>query len=100
MEKKMSYDRNDMYYQDYHWTSKGNELQVKQATAFKADDGNIILYMINSLTQNLLDSKILEIIIHEFVPQTVNTVKQAYEWVKKQGDRYYKLVLRSIVKSD
>jgi len=96
----MSYDRNDMYYQDYHWTSKGNELQVKQATAFKADDGNIILYMINSLTQNLLDSKILEIIIHEFVPQTVNTVKQAYEWVKKQGDRYYKLVLRSIVKSD
>jgi len=69
-------------------------------TVFQPDDGNVILYMINSLTQNLLDSKILEIIIHEFVPQTVNTVKQAYEWVKKQGDHYYKLVLRSIVKSD
>ncbi len=96
----MSYDRNDMYYHDYHWTSKKNDVQVKQATVFQPDDGNVILYMINSLTQNLLDSKILEIIIHEFVPQTVNTVKQAYEWVKRQGDHYYKLVLRSIVKSD
>lgn len=96
----MSYDRNDMYYQDYHWTSKGNEVQVKQVTVFQPNDGNIILFIINSLTQNLLDSKILEIIFHEFVPQTVNTVKQAYEWVKKQGDHYYKLVLRSIIKSD
>jgi len=96
----MSYDRDDMYYHDYHWASKGNQVQVKQATVFQPDDGNTILYMINSLTQNLLDSKILEIIFHEFVPQTVDTVKQAYEWIKKQGDHYYKLVLRSIVKSD
>lgn len=96
----MSYNRNDMYYQDYHWTSKGNEVQVKKATVFQHDDGNIILFIINSLTQNLLDSKILEIIFHEFVPKTVDTVKQAYEWIKKQGDHYYKLVLRSIVKSD
>ncbi len=96
----MSYDKDDMYYHDYRWNSKGNEVQVRQATAFQQDDGNIILYMINSLTQNLLDSKILEIIFHEFVPNTVGTVKQAYEWIKKQGDHYYKLVLRSIVKSD
>ena len=96
----MSYERNDMYYHDYRWPARGDEIQVKQATVFQPDNGNIILYLINSLTHNLFDGTILEIIIHEYLPQTVNTIRNAYDWIIKQGDRYYKLILRSIAQSD
>ncbi|MEA2077648.1 MAG: hypothetical protein U9O95_06480 [Candidatus Marinimicrobia bacterium] len=95
----MTYHKSEMYYNDYQWLEPGKDTRVVQATVFQPDNGNTILYMINSLTQNLLDSKILEIIIHEFVPNTIKTVKQAFEWIRKQGDHYYKVVLRSIVKN-
>ena len=96
----MSFERNDMYYHDYTWTPREDETQVKAISTFQPDNGNAVLQMINSLTQNVLDSQILEIIIHEFIPNTVKTLTQAYDWIKQKGDQYYKAILRSIAKSD
>ena len=96
----MSFERNDMYYHDYTWTQRDNETQAKAISTFKPDNGNTVLHMINSLTQNIIDSQILEIIIHEFIPTTIKTVTQAYEWIKQKGDQYYKAILRSIAKSE
>ena len=92
----MSYERNDMVYRDYQWTQKDSNLQVVAAEAFQPKNGNSVLNMINSLTANVFDGTILEIIIHEYIPQTIKTFKQAYEWIKDKGEYYYKHVLRSI----
>jgi hypothetical protein len=96
----MSYERSDMYYEDYRWTQPESKAMVKQATSFDAANGNIILYLINLLTQNLFESNILEIILHEYVPNTIKTVKQVVDWIKEKGEHYYKLVLHSIAGSD
>jgi hypothetical protein len=99
MEPIMSYERNDMIYHDYTWTPQEDKVQVTAVDTFQPENGNTVLNFINSLTSNLFDGTILEIIIHDLVPQTVKTVKQAYEWIKEQGDHYYKVVLRSIAQS-
>ena len=92
----MSYERNDMVYKDYKWTQQRSNVQVSAIETFQPQNGNSVLNMINSLTGNIFDGTILEIIIHEYVPNTVRTVKQAYDWIKEKGEKYYKHVLRSI----
>ena len=96
----MSYEQNDMYYHDYTWTQREQEILVKAIERFQPDDGNTVLGLINSMTSNLFDGTILEIIIHEFIPKTIGTVKQAYEWIKDKGDYYYDAILRSVSKHD
>ena len=96
----MSYKRSDMYYNDYHWSQPESRTMVKQATSFDAANGNIILYLVNLLTQNLFESNILEIIIHEYIPNTIKNVRQAVDWIKEKGEYYYKLVLHSIAGSE
>ena len=89
-----------MVYHDYEWTQQKKNVQVKAIQAFQPENGNSVLNMINSLTANVFDGTILEIIIHEYIPKTVNTFKQAYEWIKDKGEDYYKHVLRSIAISE
>lgn len=96
----MNYQKDDLYYHDYQWSGTEEPVKVQALEAFRPQDGNTVLTMINSLTSNLFDGAILEIIIHEYIPKTVNTVKQAYEWIKVKGDHYYKAILRSIAKSE
>ena len=96
----MSYERSDLYYHDYQWPQTESKMLVKQANTFDAANGNIMLYLINLLTQNLFESNILEIIIHEYIPKTIITLNQAIDWIKEKGDRYYKTILRSIAKSE
>lgn len=96
----MTYLKSDMFYNDYRWMDTDNEVQVKAASVFQPDNGNIILYLINELTANILDSKILEIIIHEYLPKSIRTINHVMKWIKEKGDMYYKIVLRSIVKDD
>ena len=95
----MSYERHDMLYTDYTWTQRESEIRVQAMETFRPDNGNTVLTMINSLTTNVFDGTILEIIIHEFIPNTVNTVKQTYEWIKEKGELYYKRILRSVAVS-
>jgi len=96
----MSYEQDDMVYRDYQWNRKENNVQVKAIEVFEPENGNTVLGMINTLTNNLFDSTILEIIIRKYIPRTIKTVKQAYEWIKEKGDYYYKTVLRSVAKSE
>lgn len=96
----MNYERNDMIYHDYQWTQREDNVQVKAIEAFRPENGNTVLNVINEMASNLFDGTILEIIIREFVPKTIDTVNKAYEWIKEKGDYYYKLVLRSLAKND
>lgn len=96
----MNYERQDMIYHDYQWTQREDDVQVKAIEAFRPENGNNVLNMINEMASNLFDGTILEIIIREFVPKTIDTVNKAYEWIKEKGDYYYKHVLRSIAMSE
>lgn len=97
----MSYDRNDMiYHDDYQWSQNHSQALVQQANKFDSSNGNIILYLINLLSTNIFESNILEIIIHEYVPNTVNTIKQAIEWISEKGDFYYQKVVHSLASGD
>ncbi len=97
----MSYDRNDMiYHDDYRWNQNQAEVTVQPAGKFDSSNGNIILYLINLLSENIFESNILEIIIHEYIPNTVNTVKQAIEWIREKGDFYYQKVVHSLASGE
>lgn len=83
----MSYEQNDMIYQDdYKWSQSNTKAIVHPTNVFDASNGNIILYLINLLSEGLFESNILEIIIHDYIPNTVNTIKQAIEWIREKGD--------------
>lgn len=92
----MSYRQNDMiYHDDYQWSKNEAKAIVHPSNVFDPSNGNIILYLINLLSQNLFESNVLEIILHEYIPNTVSTIKGAIEWIREKGDFYYKKVLYS-----
>lgn len=97
----MSFDRNDMiYYNDYQWNRNQAQTAVQRTEAFDPRNGNIILYLINLLSEGLFESNILEIIIHEYIPNTINTINQAIEWIREKGDFYYRKVVHSLASGE
>ena len=97
----MSYDRNDMiYHDDYQWNRNQAQTAVQPAEAFDPRNGNIILYLINLLSEGFFESNILEIILHDYIPNTVNTIKQAIEWIREKGDFYYQKVVHSLASGE
>jgi hypothetical protein len=97
----MSYDRQDMiYYNDYQWSHNQPQVAVQETSKFDSRNGNIILYLINLLSVNIFESNILEIIIHEYIPNTVNTINQAIEWIREKGDFYYQKVVHSLASGE
>lgn len=93
----MNFEQSDLFYGDYSWQEKEVPSQV---TTFDQTDGQNVLSLINHMTMNFFDGQILELIIHDFLPATIQSLQNAMNWITEKGDYYYKQIVRFLAKED